>query len=38
MSRGPVSGSTCSLQGAFLDWKTNSIIPCEDGCQGDGNP
>ena len=37
INRHKLPGSECSKQGEFFKWDTMTPIPCEDGCQGDGN-
>ncbi len=37
VTRGPAPGAMCSGAGTCQDWKTGANIPCNDGCQGDGD-
>jgi hypothetical protein len=37
ISREPVDGDQCTEEGNFRDWKTDTVIPCHTGCEGDGN-
>lgn len=37
VNRHKLPGSECSKEGQFFKWDTSTPIPCNDGCQGDGN-
>lgn len=37
ISRRQADGSKCTYQGDFRTWDTNTVIDCQDGCQGDQN-